>query len=109
MQRTQTTDVRIKQFMDKKMQQYPELEDVNRPRVAHQRGYLWDDVTSLFQGKKGQCMSRTIRHDSQTDIKPKSKHNRLTNMKRKYADFLMVDMWYEELPIVRKASRKARA
>ena len=53
MQRTQTTDIRIKRFMDKKMRQYPELEDVKQTRVAHQRGYSWNDVAGLFQGKKG--------------------------------------------------------
>lgn len=30
MQRTQPTDIRIKQFMDKKMRQYPELGNVSQ-------------------------------------------------------------------------------
>ena len=53
-------------------------------------------------------MSRTIRYDKQSDSKPKVKQDRFAGLKRKYADFLMVDLWYEELPINRRSTRKIR-
>lgn len=54
-------------------------------------------------------MSRTKRHDKYTEHQPKTKRSRLSNIKQKYSEFLMIDMWYEELPIIRKSERKARA
>lgn len=53
-------------------------------------------------------MSRTIRYNTQSDSKPRVKQDKFAGLKRKYADFLMIDLWYEELPITRKSARKIR-
>lgn len=50
---TQAADIRIKRFMDKKMREFPELEDVNKSRVAQQRGYSWGHMLGRTQAKKG--------------------------------------------------------
>ena len=44
-----TVDIRIKQFMKRKMAEYPELREKYGPRVQEvQRGYMWEDLTTLF-------------------------------------------------------------
>lgn len=53
-------------------------------------------------------MSGTVRYDKETASKPKVKQSRFAGIKQKYADFLMVDMWYDELAMSRKPSRKIR-
>lgn len=53
-------------------------------------------------------MSRTVRYEKEIETKPKNKYDRFAGLKRKYADFLMVDLWLEEFPIARKPSRKIR-
>ncbi len=51
---TSVADIRIKRFMDKKVHEFPELEDVNaKPRAAVQRGYSWSTMFNLLQTKKG--------------------------------------------------------
>lgn len=51
--RTPTADIRIKRFMDKKLREFPELEDVNQPRAVRQRGYSWSELFGVMQMKKG--------------------------------------------------------
>lgn len=49
-----TADVRIKRFMDKKLREFPELEDVGSiTRAVPQRGYSWSDMFVILQVKKG--------------------------------------------------------
>lgn len=49
-QPARTVDIRIKRFMSQKMAEYPELKEKYGPRVeVVQRGYLWEDVMSLFR------------------------------------------------------------
>lgn len=44
-----TVDIRIKQFMKRKMAEFPELREKYGPRVQEvQRGYMWEDLTTLF-------------------------------------------------------------
>lgn len=48
-QQANIVDIRIKRFMAKKMTEYPELKKKYGPRVDEvQRGYLLEDVMSLF-------------------------------------------------------------
>lgn len=47
-------DVRIKNFMEKKMAEYPELNVANGPRIeVVQKSYLWDDLAGLFTRRQG--------------------------------------------------------
>ena len=51
-----SVDVRIEQFMKRKMAEFPELKEKNGPRVeVVQRGYLWEDLMSLF-AKRGSAI-----------------------------------------------------
>jgi hypothetical protein len=48
-----SVDIRIEQFMKRKMAEFPELKEKNGPRVeVVQRGYLWEDLISLFNRKR---------------------------------------------------------
>lgn len=52
-QQSQNVDIRIKNFLNRKMSEYPELKEKNGPRVnVVQRGYLWEDIVSLFNKKE---------------------------------------------------------
>ena len=54
-QQTVNVDVRIKNFMKQKIAEYPELNEKYGPRVeVVQRGYLWEDLVSMFM-KKGKA------------------------------------------------------
>lgn len=51
---TSAADIRIKRFMDKKMREFPELEDVStKSRGVQQRGYSWNNMFNILQVKKG--------------------------------------------------------
>lgn len=51
-QQATTVDVRIKEFMKKKMTEFPELKEKYGPRIqVVQRGYLFDDIMGLFARK----------------------------------------------------------
>lgn len=51
---TESVDLRIKKFIDRKVSEYPELSEKNGPRVeVIQRGYLWEDFVSAFQRLSG--------------------------------------------------------
>lgn len=48
-QQAHTVDIRIKQFMKRKMTEFPDLREKYGPRVeAVQRGYLWDDILGFI-------------------------------------------------------------
>lgn len=48
-----TVDIRIKDFMKKKMVEFPELKDKYGPSVqVVQRGYLLEDLMGLFSLKR---------------------------------------------------------
>lgn len=52
-------------------------------------------------------MSRTISHNKYTTPDLKARLSKLARMRQKYNEFLVLDMWYEELPIRRKARKTA--
>lgn len=48
-QQSSDVDIRIKKFMKHKMAEFPELTEKYGPRVeVVQRGYLWEDMVSMF-------------------------------------------------------------
>ena len=52
-QQSTNVDIRIKNFLNKKMSEYPELKEKYGPRVnVVQRGYLWEDLKSMFNRKE---------------------------------------------------------
>ena len=52
-QQSQNVDIRIKKFMNRKISEYPELKEEYGPRVnVVQRGYLWEDLVSMFSRKE---------------------------------------------------------
>lgn len=52
-QHASTVDIRIKEFMKKKMSEFPELKERYGPRIqVVQRGYLLEDIIGFF-AKKG--------------------------------------------------------
>jgi|GEM_PF-2102027 hypothetical protein len=52
-QQSTSVDIRIKNFMGRKMSEYPELKEKYGPRVdVVQRGYLWEDLISMFSKKE---------------------------------------------------------
>jgi hypothetical protein len=54
-QQSVNVDTRIKNFMKQKIAEYPELNEKYGPRVeVVQRGYLWEDLVSMFM-KKGKA------------------------------------------------------
>jgi hypothetical protein len=51
-----SVDIRIEQFMKRKMAEFPELNKQDGPRVeVVQRGYLWENLLSLF-AKRGNAI-----------------------------------------------------
>jgi hypothetical protein len=51
-QHANTVDIRIKNFMKRKIEEFPELKEKYGPRVqVVQRGYLLEDIIGIFARK----------------------------------------------------------
>ncbi len=48
-----TVDVRIKEFMDRKIAEFPELRDQTATHVnTALRGYMWEDIVGFFKKER---------------------------------------------------------
>lgn len=56
-------------------------------------------------------MARTIRHDTYSEQRPqlKAKRSRMTGHRQKQVKLSSMELWYEELPIVRRQRPKQLA